>query len=304
MSENICLRIVIERVHGPLVDRRSSNARHHLACLSFRHSSGSLFRVLRFTWLLVGASGQGLGFNLSQHTNFPDQTCEWSPPQHQPTSDWFSPTPWRTGERRSTAPREGVEYSKNRWQPHFRWRRGFASHFSGLFIGVSRNWLTDGEWIHWQTERGGIWDPGPSFGNHGKAQRRRWVDKRHYGDNINSHNDSSTQTRPGYPTPRKNASQPCGHLDFESAVTAQNDEFKAVLITRLHLSVETQEREPRDSILTVVSIRTDKCICCNINCAEWKRSLHTRWRSPSYKWPWRWTLTNGSDVRYVFRGAR
>ena len=27
----------------------------------------------------------------------------------------------------------------------------------------------------------------------------------------------------------------CGHLEFESAVIAQDDEFKAVLIARLHV---------------------------------------------------------------------
>ena len=27
---------------------------------------------------------------------------------------------------------------------------------------------------------------------------------------------------------------PCGHLDFESAVTAQNNEFKAVFVARIH----------------------------------------------------------------------
>ena len=33
----------------------------------------------------------------------------------------------------------------------------------------------------------------------------------------------------------------CGHLDFESAVTAQSDEFKAVLIASIHacLNVKT-----------------------------------------------------------------
>ena len=35
-------------------------------------------------------------------------------------------------------------------------------------------------------------------------------------------------------TPRKHAFLACGHLDFESAVTAQNDEFKEVLIARIH----------------------------------------------------------------------
>ena len=31
-------------------------------------------------------------------------------------------------------------------------------------------------------------------------------------------------------TPRRYAFLPCGHVDFESAVTEQNDEFKAVFI--------------------------------------------------------------------------
>ena len=35
-------------------------------------------------------------------------------------------------------------------------------------------------------------------------------------------------------TPWKYVFLPCGHLDFESAVTAQNDEFRAVLIARIH----------------------------------------------------------------------
>ena len=34
-------------------------------------------------------------------------------------------------------------------------------------------------------------------------------------------------------TPRKYAFSPCSHLDYESADTAQNDEFKAVLIARI-----------------------------------------------------------------------
>ena len=36
------------------------------------------------------------------------------------------------------------------------------------------------------------------------------------------------------PTPREYAFLPYGHLDFGSAVTAQNDEFKAVLIALIH----------------------------------------------------------------------
>ena len=35
-------------------------------------------------------------------------------------------------------------------------------------------------------------------------------------------------------TPRKFALLPCGHLAFGSAVTAQNGEFRPVLIARIH----------------------------------------------------------------------
>ena len=57
------------------------------------------------------------------------------------------------------------------------------------------------------------------------------------------------------------------HLEFESEVTAQNDEVKAVVIDRLHV---------------VASIRSAKfihCICRNIICAQGKQSLDSRWNS-------------------------
>ena len=38
-----------------------------------------------------------------------------------------------------------------------------------------------------------------------------------------------------FPTPQEYALLPCGHLGFESAVTAQNDNFKAVFIASLHV---------------------------------------------------------------------
>ena len=40
-------------------------------------------------------------------------------------------------------------------------------------------------------------------------------------------------TRP-HDTPRKYAFLPCGHLDFQSAVTAQNDKFEGSLIARIY----------------------------------------------------------------------
>ena len=41
-------------------------------------------------------------------------------------------------------------------------------------------------------------------------------------------------------TPRKYAFLPCGHLDFESAVKAQNDEFKGVFIACIFTLVKRQ----------------------------------------------------------------
>ena len=38
-------------------------------------------------------------------------------------------------------------------------------------------------------------------------------------------------------TPRKCSSLPCGQLDFESAVTTRNDQFKAVFIARIHAAL-------------------------------------------------------------------
>ena len=56
-------------------------------------------------------------------------------------------------------------------------------------------------------------------------------------------------------TPWKYAFLPCGHLDFMSAVTAQNDEFKAVLIARIHARQTPklgQETQYSDSTLSSI----------------------------------------------------
>ena len=46
-----------------------------------------------------------------------------------------------------------------------------------------------------------------------------------------------------------------------------------------------------------------QCICRNLNCAQEKRSLHSRRYFTStfteFAWPWRGTLNNGSDVRNI-----
>ena len=63
------------------------------------------------------------------------------------------------------------------------------------------------------------------------------------------------------PKPREYAFSPSDHFDLESAITAQNDEFKAVLIARFHvrqtskLSIET---------LYLASILTDKSVRYNL----------------------------------------
>ena len=69
---------------------------------------------------------------------------------------------------------------------------------------------------------------------------------------------------------------PCGHLDFELAVIAQNDEFKGDSIALLH-GRQTSRLSPETQYLA--SILTDKlvkCICRNIDCAQGRQSLHSR----------------------------
>ena len=53
---------------------------------------------------------------------------------------------------------------------------------------------------------------------------------------------------------RKYTLLPCGHLDFESAVTAQNDKFEG----SFHLSQETQY------LALILSDTFIKCVCHNI----------------------------------------
>ena len=72
-------------------------------------------------------------------------------------------------------------------------------------------------------------------------------------------------------TPRKYAILPCGNLDFESAVTAQNDEFKG----SFHSS------HPRLLNASTLSDTFVKCICRNLSCAPGKWRLHSSRRSSS-----------------------
>ena len=81
----------------------------------------------------------------------------------------------------------------------------------------------------------------------------------------------------------------------------QNDEFKAVFIARFH--VRWASRLSQKYQYSILTVRLVQCICRNINCAQGKRSLHSRWNISTFTeftWPWRRTLTNGSEVVYVF----
>ena len=71
----------------------------------------------------------------------------------------------------------------------------------------------------------------------------------------------------------------CGHLEFESTVIADG-EFKISKATQCLASQHT------------------------VSCAQEKQILHSRWNVIStfteFIWPWRRTLPNWSDVKYVF----
>ena len=70
---------------------------------------------------------------------------------------------------------------------------------------------------------------------------------------------------------------PCGHLDFESVVTAQNDEFKAVFIARIHAC-----QTPRNSILGLDTFKYFRWMhLSHISCALGKWTLHSRWNFTS-----------------------
>ena len=67
---------------------------------------------------------------------------------------------------------------------------------------------------------------------------------------------------------------------------------------RFHSSYSPQVIRYLASILTD---RFVKCICHNISCALDERSLHLKWNLFwPFSQPWRRTLTNGSDIKYVY----
>ena len=80
-----------------------------------------------------------------------------------------------------------------------------------------------------------------------------------------------------YPTSRKYAFLPCGQLDFESAVTEQNDEFKAVLIARIHARLTLKRSQETHYLASTLSDTFVKCICRSISCALGKWSFHSSW---------------------------
>ena len=84
-------------------------------------------------------------------------------------------------------------------------------------------------------------------------------------------------------------------LVFESAVTAQNDEFK----DSFDSSSDCQETHYWTSMLSDTLVG---CICRNINLRARRTELALgKFYLDFHRvtWPWRWTLTNGSDVKYT-----
>ena len=96
-------------------------------------------------------------------------------------------------------------------------------------------------------------------------------------------------------TPRKQAFLPCGHLDFESAVTVQNDEFKCSFhssYSRL-VNVET----PRNSILSLHTLVKYKLCTTKMELAlELKFHWVTR--------PWKWRQIRISADQQKWRQIR
>ena len=97
---------------------------------------------------------------------------------------------------------------------------------------------------------------------------------------------------------------PCGFLDYGSAVTAQNDESKGSFHSSYSRSLNVKT-ESRNSILSLDTFRyvrlmylsQHKLCTRKIELAlELKFYLDFHWVSR----PWRRTLTNGSDVKYIF----
>ena len=60
---------------------------------------------------------------------------------------------------------------------------------------------------------------------------------------------------------------------------------------------------PQD-LASILAVYLVQCVCRYIGCAQGKRSLHSRWNFifnfHRVTRTWRWTLTNGSDVKDVF----
>ena len=87
---------------------------------------------------------------------------------------------------------------------------------------------------------------------------------------------------------KKKAFLPCGHLDFESSVTTQNDEFMAVFVARLHI---------RLTAASVQSIRRTR---------KRELALEMTFHLDFHRvtWPWQRTPTTGSDVKNMFARCR
>ena len=102
---------------------------------------------------------------------------------------------------------------------------------------------------------------------------------------------------------RKYAFQLCGHLDIESAVATWIGDYKpgscdSPSSLSWGLCQETQY------LASIIPDKLLQYICCNLNCAQTRPSLHSRWNFSSTFTELHdhgdRTLPNGSDVRYMF----
>ena len=77
---------------------------------------------------------------------------------------------------------------------------------------------------------------------------------------------------------------------------------RAAFISRIHVCWTLKRSQETQYLASILSDTFVKCICRNISCALGKSSSHSRWNVHFHcvTHPWRRTLTNGSDVKYIF----
>ena len=79
---------------------------------------------------------------------------------------------------------------------------------------------------------------------------------------------------------------------------------RAVLIARLRVRQTSRLSQETQYLAPILTDKLVQCIRHNINFAHWKQCSHSSWKFSStfteFTWPWRRTLTNWHDVKYVF----